>query len=243
MAISAWLRNNVVGGGDYRPEAGPSKLKAATYGAAGGAAVGAVWGGANAAADNPYWEDVTHWVPRPELGPSPDRVFGSQAAALLRDVSARSSGDGSARDTMQYLAYLSSRSNAAAPTMGSLYNTLENHVSDDRQVRGALNLIAAYVDKNPGESPFRAASLFIEELGRRGSYDRAATTFAGQHQITQQDLSQSELRHELRHTTVMGRFGVLGGVAIGMLGGAALGAGVGLATGVLIDMVTRAPVD
>lgn len=233
--MRSWWSSNVnPQGNDFQSKAAP---KAAVYGGAIGAALGAGYGAYNVSQDKPYWATVTDWVPKGELGPNPDQIFGPHTEALLREVKGRSSGAGSADSTMRYMAYVSSHSQISPESMASLYNTLENHFSDDAQVRSALNLVAAYVEKHPDQKPFQAAALLLNEANGR-SFASASQSFQQRYGLTQQDLEQATERQELRHTAMLGRFGYAGGIAIGAAGGAAIGIGVGVAFTALARVAT-----
>jgi hypothetical protein len=231
-----WWRENVSGAAvDYgrAPSSGPRK--GALVGAAVGGVAGGVAGALEVKSDRPYVAWVTRDVPRPELGPPPEEVFGPDTARLLAAVRSRSSSDSSAARSLRYLAHLRSLSpETSADTLSSLYQTIENHFSRDEQARQAMNLVAACVEKHPGARPYDCLAELLNDYNRERSFEGASRAFAGRHGITAEDLMDKALQMELRHTSLLARFGLAGGIAIGAAGGALAGAALGAAVGALI---------
>ncbi|MBI3924260.1 MAG: hypothetical protein HY319_01850 [Armatimonadetes bacterium] len=235
---SSWWSRNVGGAADFASQRASRSgaVRAAGLGAGAGAVLGAGLAVYNVSQDRPYFEPVLQQVPRPELGPTPQEVFGPAAGALLDDIRARASDSGSAQSSLQYLAFVGHLSGDSSPqALSSLYNTLENHFSDDAQVRQALNLVAAYVDKFPGTRPARALALLLNE---GEDFGRASREFADKYGITDSDLTETRTRMELRHTALLGGFGLVGGVVIGAAAGAVVGAGIGVAVSALVRLAT-----
>ena len=239
--VSTWWRENVTLAGEDYGTAGAGRVARST---AVGAGVGAVAGGAaagvNAAMDEPYVDYVSRTVPKAELGPSSQQVFRADHARLLEMVRSRSDDGASAARSMQYLAYLKSLAPGTSnDVLSSLFQTVENHFPQDDQARTALNLIGACLGRNPGRSPYAVTADLVNEFNRTGSFERATQSLAASCKVTPQDLQDTQVKVDVRHTTTMGRFGVAGAVLVGAGAGAVAGAGLGAVTGVLWNAIAR----
>lgn len=238
--MRTWWSDNVAGPQqDYRTSGG-RVAKGAAIGAGAGAVAGGTAAGVNAAMDKPYVDYVSETVPRAETGPKAADVFGTDHARLLQAVQSRSDGSASAARSLQHLAYLKTLSpDTPADVLSSLFNTVENHFPKDEQARAAMNLVAACMDKKPGSSPYGVFAEFLNDYHRAGDFDRAQQSFMNRCSLTQDDLQDTVLKMELRHTTLMGRFGVAGAVVIGAGAGAVAGAGAGALVGVLWNAIAK----
>lgn len=238
----AWWRENVaLSSDDFGSAPSSGRVGRST---AVGAGVGAVAGGAaagvNAGMDEPYVDYVSQTVPRGEAGPPAAEVFGADHARLMEAVRARSSGDASATQSLQYLAHLKTVSPSTSPdVLSSLFETVENHFPKDEQARAAMNLVAAAVEKHPGTSPYGALADFLNEYNRTEDFGKASEGFAARQGLSPEDLQDTLMKLETKHTTMMGRFGMAGAVLIGAGAGAVLGAGVGAAVGALWNAIDR----
>ncbi|MGE0490027.1 MAG: hypothetical protein AB7S38_12545 [Vulcanimicrobiota bacterium] len=230
-----WWAQNVSGGrSDFASQAG----KGAAIGGGVGAAVGAAAAAHNVLADQPYFDSVTHLTPRAELGPAATQVFGADTARLLELVRSRSGDTTSADDSLKYLAYLQNQTPATSPNdLTGIYNALENQLSDDTQVRSALNLITAHVAKH-GSSPVEAFRQFVHHTQWETDFERAADSFARASKLGQDDLNEVSVELVQRHTTALGHLGLARGVLLGAGAGALTGALVGGAAGILIHVAT-----
>lgn len=240
-SVGAWWRDNVTASSaDFGTAVSGRVWKSAGVGAGVGAVAGGTAAGINAAQDQPYVDYVSETVPKAELGPRPETLLGADHARLLEAVRARSSDTASAEKSLQYLAHLKAVSpGTSADVLSSLYQTVENHFPKDEQARVAMNMVAAAVEKKPGTSPYGAFASFLNQYHESGDFESASRGFTHQYGLTQDDLNDTTLKMELRHTTMMGRFGVAGAVALGAGVGAVAGAGVGAVVGTLWNVIDR----
>lgn len=240
-SVGAWWRDNIAPSSDDYGSAATGRVwRSAGVGAGVGAVAGGTAAGVNAAQDRPYVDYVSETVPRAEMGPRADAILGADHARLLEAVRARSTDSASAAKSLQYLAHLKAVSpGTSTEVLSSLYQTVENHFPTDEQARSAMNMVAAAVEKRPGTSPYGAFAAFLNEYHESGDFEGASRGFTSKFGLTQDDLQDTTLKMELRHTTMMGRFGMVGAIALGAGVGAVAGAGVGAVVGTLWNAIDR----
>jgi hypothetical protein len=243
-----WLSTNLVGQSpDFGAAPTQDTASVGKYAAIGGG-VGAA-GGAGYAAysikhDEPYVRYRNEIVDRASVGPdAADRLGADTASALAAKVRERADSwgtDASVDATVQYLSYLKElRPNTATAILESAHVTLENHLGGDAKVRGALNLISVYLEKNPEATVFDGVGEYLNAYNQVERKGDAAGLFMERFGISQDELKDSVMKMELAHTSPLAQFGLAGGILVGAAGGALVGAGIGAGVAVAINYIKK----
>lgn len=227
---SFWNKHGIHSQNDYQKgdPGGPlDNKKPLMVGGAVGAVAGAAWGGYSALVDEVVERPVQVTLPKADFGPDPVTFFGSEYDQLSRSVSQLSDGSGSAAQSLRYLAHLKSVS-PQTPTaiLESIHGTLDDHFPRDADTRNALNTLASYAEKNPGARLYPGVSQMLDDGVER---------FQSRHGLTNADLEATREKIVSEHTTLLGRFGTVGAIAVG----AGVGLAGGVAVGVAYNLITR----
>lgn len=246
---SRWLRSHTATPtDDFRAasETSHSAARKVAVGAAVGAGIGAAAGGGYAyhsvSKDFEYFEYLTEQVPLAASGPEALDVFGQDLARYQGLVGNHSEGASSSQETLKYLAYLQHQNpQAPAAEIQGIYQALESQFGHDQQVRQALNMISAHVQKH-GTSPNEAYREFTNHFGYETDFSRASSTFAQDQGLSSDDLNMTNISLVKRHSSPLGHLGMGRAVALGLVTGAAIGAATGVAVGVglhVLDKITQ----
>lgn len=242
-----WAKHQTATNGDdfkeRAPKTEPRMGKTVGVSAAVGAGVGALVGGGAAAHsvsnDTVFIDYVTEELPLAASGPEAWEVFGDGIGSLETLVRSHSEGSTSGGQTLQYLSYLKFQNpDLPAEQLQGLYNSLESQFGNDQQVREALNMISAHVDKY-GTTAAEAHKEFTNYFGYEDDFGRATQMFLEDQKMSPEELKTISFQMVEKHTSPIGHLGMAKGVALGIATGAAIGAVTGVVTGVGIHVVQK----
>lgn len=201
-------------------------------GAGAGTLVGAGLAYADIANDKIRFDHESYQVPRAELAPGAAEVFGADLGRFTSLIRNHSDNRASAESSLQYLANLKHLApKTSEAELSGVYRALENQFSDDGQVRKALNLIGAHMEKHettPGQAYYEFSRHFQFET----DFERGSQTFMEASKISDWEVNETVIQLVKRHSSFLGHLGMLKGVA--------LGAGAGLVAGVAVGAVAHA---
>jgi hypothetical protein len=208
-----------------------------------GAGLGAVAGGGAAynsvANDSVYFDWVTEHMPLAASGPEAGEVFGSGLGQLETLVSSQSNGSVSSGETLRYLSYLKFQTpGLSGDELQGIYTSLEGQFGRDSQVRDALNMISAHVEKH-GTTPSQAHQEFTNYFGYESDFGKATQMFLEDQKLSDAELNATTVQMVQKHTSPLGHLGMARAVALGVAGGAAVGAATGLVVGVGINLFSK----
>lgn len=242
---SNWLRSQVAApADDFRQgssEATPSKKLAVST--AVGSGIGAVTGGGLAyhsvSKDFTYFDYVTNEIPLAASGPEALDVFGGDLGQFQNLVNTHTENAVSSKESLQYLSYLKFQDpKVPNQDLQGIYQSLETQLGEDTQVRQALNMISAHVQKH-GSTPNEAYQEFSNYFGYEPDFGKASQTFLVDQKLSPDELNMTTLQMVKRHSSPLGHLGMGKAVALGIATGAAIGAATGLVVGVGINLYDK----
>lgn len=243
---SSWLRTHLSTPGDDFKQGGDSgrdPKKTAAISAGVGAGVGAAVGGGVAyhslSNDSVYFDYESDMMPLAASGPVPEEVFGDDISRFQSMVMAQTDSSQSSKETLQYLSYLKLQSpKVPEAELSGIYQSLESQLGNDNQVREAINMIAAHIDRH-GTTPSEAYGEFSNYFGYEDDFTESTKMFLEDQKLTDQELNATTVQMVQKHTSPIGHLGMAKGVALGLVGGAAVGAASGLVVGLGINLVQK----
>jgi hypothetical protein len=241
-----WFKSQVATPGDDFKQTGDaqrSPKKTALVSTAVGAGVGAAVGGGVAyhsmANDSVYFDWVTETMPLAASGPTPEEVFGGDVNQFQSLVANQSQSGVSSKETLQYLSYLKYQSpKMSGDELMGIYQSLEGQLGEDNQVRDALNMISAHVDRH-GTTPTEAHQEFTHYFGYQSDFGKASQLFLEDQKLTDQELNATSVQMVQKHTSPIGHLGMAKAVGLGVAAGIAAGAATGLVVGVGINVFQK----
>ena len=115
---------------------------------------------------------------------------------------------------------------------------LEGQFGDDNEVRQALNMIAAHMNRH-GTTPDEAVGAFKNYFGYTDDFDKAANLFLEDQGLSEDYLNETKIGFVQKHTSPIGHLGMTKAVTLGVVGGMAVGAASGLVVGLGINLYQK----
>ena len=243
-----WFQEQVVPKGDDFTQKSeepkqPSPYKTVAISTGIGGSVGAAIGGGAAyrslSNDSTFFSWESESVPLASSGPTPQEVFGAELGTFQSAVTAQSQGTSSSQETLQYLSYLKFNDpKLSAADLQGIYTSLEGRFGDDAQVRTALNMISAHMDKYQTTAN-EAHAEFSNYFGYEEDFDSATQMFLQDQKLTPEELEMTTVQMVEKHTSPIGHLGMAKGLALGVAAGLATGAVTGFAVGMGINLYRK----
>ena len=242
---SNWIKSQVAApADDFRQGSqGTTPAKKLAVSTAVGAGLGAVTGGGLAyhsvSNDSQYFDYVSNEIPLAASGPEALDVFGGDLGQFQNLVNTHTESATSSKESLQYLSYLKFQDpKIPNPDLQGIYQSLELQFGEDAQVRQALNMISAHVQKH-GSTPNEAYQEFSNYFGYEPDFGKASQTFLVDQKLSTEELNMSTIQMVKRHTSPLGHLGMGKAVALGIATGAAIGAATGLVVGVGVNLYDK----
>ena len=242
---SNWLKRQVSAPSDDFRQSSHQALPAKTLAVSTtvGAGLGAVTGGGLAyhsvSNDSTYFDYLSNEIPLAASGPDALDVFGGDLGQFQHLVNTHTESAASSKESLQYLSYLKFQDpKVPSQDLQAIYQSLEMQLGEDAQVRQALNMISAHVQKH-GSSPNEAYQEFSNYFGYEPDFGKASQTFLLDQNLSQEELNMTTIQMVKRHTSPLGHLGMGKALALGIATGAAIGAATGLAVGVGLNLYDK----